>query len=328
MTPATTTTNETTHYALQQATCIGEPLTPFAPRNAIELMTPLHVLSTGVGVYHHTPIGRYYDTKVTISGPEVHIIRFKKPLWHDYRTAPPLRHKRDVSIKLATNPLRRIDSVRRAKKRLRQLAMANAFYGRSYYSAPVFVTLTIADGVLGDPTNKDWQQREWTKYCNKISAKYPNAQYLMVEELQKRGAVHYHILYFGLGYNHMDDFKNAWPHGSVDIQRVKHKHDDILKIVNYLGKYMTKEFTTESWKQAGDRLFTCSHDLRQPKVTFDPMDVHAVLLDTPQYEVLYEGHEWHSCGTGDYANEYRVSMYCNIKQQPPCEGVATYAGHC
>lgn len=76
------------------------------------------------------------------------------------------------------------------------------------------------------------------KYNFGISLKY-----IRVIELQKRGAIHFHVIVFNpefcrIPYN---DIYNVWGHGAVHIRRIE-VLDDVTadRVGNYLGKYLTK----------------------------------------------------------------------------------------
>jgi len=97
----------------------------------------------------------------------------------------------------------------------------------------VFVTLTYADG-------SDWearhisaylkQMREWSRRRGFVTP------YVWCAELQKRGAIHYHVV-FWLPISvrlKRPDKSGAWPHGMSNVQTVK------ANAVGYLMKYVAK----------------------------------------------------------------------------------------
>lgn len=98
---------------------------------------------------------------------------------------------------------------------------------------PVMVTLTYADGA-------DWSARHISVYLNAVRlwwrrfAKRP-LRYVWVAELQQRGAVHYHaIFWMPAGFTlPKADKRGWWPHGSTRTEAAR-------KPVAYLCKYASK----------------------------------------------------------------------------------------
>jgi hypothetical protein len=97
---------------------------------------------------------------------------------------------------------------------------------------PVMVTPTYAavDG---------WRPGHLSAYINAVKQwllrKGHKARYVFVAELQERGAVHYHILWFlprGLSMPKADK-RGWWPHGSTRTEWAR-------KVVGYLAKYASK----------------------------------------------------------------------------------------
>jgi len=97
----------------------------------------------------------------------------------------------------------------------------------------VFVTLTYADG-------SDWNARHISGYLKGVREwarrRGFSAPYVWCAELQQRGAIHYHIV-FWLPISarlKRPDKSGAWPHGSSNVQTVK------ANAVGYLMKYVAK----------------------------------------------------------------------------------------
>jgi hypothetical protein len=101
---------------------------------------------------------------------------------------------------------------------------------RAHYVA--MLTLTYRDG-------DDWRAEHVTSLLNHVRNYLRRAghrlRYVWVAELQKRGALHYHIaLWLPFGFRiPMPDRQGWWPHGSTNICEAR-------KAVPYLLKYMSK----------------------------------------------------------------------------------------
>jgi len=125
----------------------------------------------------------------------------------------------------------------RAKIRLRRLINANAgAYGREFTSK--FITLTFGENV----TDLDTAHYEFKKFVKRLNyamfdTKKANLRYSVVVEFQKRGAVHYHIIFYNLPYLKADRLAEIWGNGFVKINKI----NDVDNVGAYITKYMSKD---------------------------------------------------------------------------------------
>lgn len=103
---------------------------------------------------------------------------------------------------------------------------------------PKFLTLTFKENI----TDIKEANYEFTKFNKRLSymlyGEHRNVfKYVCVPEFQKRGAIHYHALYFNLPYVKFDDLSNTWSNGYIYIEATK---DDIVDYAKYVAKYMNK----------------------------------------------------------------------------------------
>jgi hypothetical protein len=101
---------------------------------------------------------------------------------------------------------------------------------------PKFITLTFRDSVAGWFAERAIQKfldavRHWAK-----KQRVEVAPYFWSAEIQERGALHYHLLIFGLPYLPKEQVIKWWPYGFVDIRAV----DDTGRAFKYLAKYLWK----------------------------------------------------------------------------------------
>lgn len=123
-------------------------------------------------------------------------------------------------------------------------------------------------------------------------------RYIAVPEFQKRGAVHFHILIWGLSpeiVNHERQtriLQNIWSLGYVDIIPT----DGSAKLAGYLGKYMSKSLL--SGDIGFNKAYTCSRNVLRP-LSFSTsttltlpqgiMTGDKVMLTEREYEVPWLG---------------------------------------
>lgn len=113
---------------------------------------------------------------------------------------------------------------------------------------PLFVTLTYRPGVEWRPSHlRDTLRllRAWLARRGHV------LRYVSVAELQKRGAVHFHLVIWWPAHLRMPppDSSMMWPHGSSNVQRARHP-------VAYLAKYASKG-TPDGDFPCGIRMHSC-----------------------------------------------------------------------
>lgn len=164
----------------------------------------------------------------------------------------------------------RARSIRRARTALIRKINANA--GQWWdartdrFHKPLFFTFTFEENVTDIPTaNKAFSL--FTKRLNYdvLGTKKATLRYLTVIEFQKRGAVHYHALFFNVPFtvNLHTRLKKAWSHGHVWYETVK----NVKNVGAYVAKYMSKEF--DDPRLHGKKLYFGSRGLLKPLVERD-----------------------------------------------------------
>ncbi len=242
-------------------------------------VTPKHIFSSGVPVFG-TQYGDQttYQVKATKCGRTMlNVVRYQRPhVYTEKRTAT--RVPRDVLRSGGAE--RRADNVKRARATLTQLVHTNWPHWTHAYSTPVFVTLTFRrDGEYADIAHKDnhkEQMKLLRRYHQEMRKMFGDLRYVWVKELHKDGEhVHFHILYFNLGFNTHEQMDKAWPHGYVRTERIRTGKKGIAKCAGYLAKYMGKNTPDKNER----KLYRPSHNLEYPTTYYAPYDVHALLLD-------------------------------------------------
>jgi len=195
-------------------------------------------------------------TKVIKSGNLLEIYQYEKAPISTYTH----RRKRtqqtpDSGGHSAPKP-RRLDNVLRSKRRFIRLVRANC----GGADKPSLITLTMRSIVSLETANP-----LFTGWVRLLKSTFGDGiRYIGVPEFQKRGAVHFHVLVWGIPseitVNERDSryLQNLWGYGYVDCIAT----DGSDKLAGYLGKYMSKSLLDE--RISGKRGYYCSSNVLRP----------------------------------------------------------------
>jgi len=120
-----------------------------------------------------------------------------------------------------------------------------------------FLTLTFAEAI----TDVDRAYALFYNFIRKLRRVYPEAQYVGVVEMQKRGVPHFHIV-LSLPYIHHSVLSRWWGHGFIFIKTVTTSSG----IGAYISKYLGKE--SFDARLDGHRKIFYSKGLRRPTVYY------------------------------------------------------------
>ena len=206
--------------------------------------------------------------KIIISGQIVEALHYAHPVGYSLESAKksaPYRKRRDLAKQQTT-----ASSLSRTRNTLIRLINANArmwFAETGELVQPQFLTYTVHENI------KDVQTANplFTNYIKRLNyhtfeSKESIVKYVVVPEFQKRGAVHYHAIFFNLPMiNARHEFRTGkfaslWDHGYI-------KKKNISKIPN-VGRYMTKYMTKDALDQrlVGRKKYFSSRGLYKPEV--------------------------------------------------------------
>lgn len=195
---------------------------------------------------------------------------------------------------------KRRDNLHRAKQSFRRLVQANLSKGN-----PWLLTLTMLDVVPYTDA-----MRCYTSFGQQLRRVFgTDVAWIAVAEFQKRGAVHYHALVWGLPYDVADlerstrRIQNIWGYGYVDIVAT----DGSPKLATYLTKYLFKALQDDRLR--GKRAYFASRNLMRPVSLNTPTAVdvacEATGISTGEATCVMEhtyGTEW--LGRADYKAYY------------------------
>jgi hypothetical protein len=182
--------------------------------------------------------------------------------------------KGDSEVKVG----KRSDNARRASMAFRRIVASNL----DGHSLPLLITLTYRDNL----TDLSTAYRHLTAFIQSLRRRYGKAfAYVVVPEFQKRGAVHFHTLFWGLPENLLPmerktrTLAQIWGHGFVYIKQT----DGNERLAFYLAKYFTKAFVDPRLKN--QKSYVASRNIKRPLIQKGPFNI-AVVLE--EYGVIGE----------------------------------------
>jgi hypothetical protein len=215
-----------------------------------------------------------YNRKLIISGDVMEFYAYEKSIARGYKIDPGSAPGRSVEASEEDKQKNRTLVLSRAQKRVRRLINANKCRGVK------FVTLTFAENIQ----DLDLANAHFNRFIKRAQYRLGKFGWLVVPEFQKRGAIHYHLVTFGLGYVPNSTLREIWGHGFVRINRC----DDVTNLGAYVCKYMTKQ-PGEVDKLIGRRSWWCSRGLLEPEEITDPKQIEASLAGlTPNFVSDFE----------------------------------------
>ena len=202
--------------------------------------------------------------RLVVSGDTYELYSYERPYF--YNRSP---EKKPASGTANTSGNeRRADNLSQARARIRRLISANE---SAYEERLKFVTFTFAKNVRDLST----ANKLWAEYARKMRERHGALKYLTVVEFQKRGAIHYHVLYFNLPfiYGVKEVLAKTWGHGFVNIQTVAH----VRNLGAYVSKYLQKDIMDR--RLVGEKAFFCSKGLVQPEEFRNESSIDKILAE-------------------------------------------------
>ena len=165
------------------------------------------------------------------------------------------------------------DSLKRKQRHYEQMRWEIArIVDSNWDKATKFVTLTFRENI----TSIDIANRKFQNFIKRLKRRKHNndnqLKYIATWEKQKRGAIHYHVVFFSFGYLKKSELEEIWGNGFVQINRVD--VDSRENRGRYLSKYFAKDLELKEHKK---KAFFKSQNLKMPRVrkisTSQPLDL-------------------------------------------------------
>jgi len=230
-----------------------------------------------------------YDSKVVVSGNIVEIYEYE----HSIITGFSNNKSRGVgrsSVATDDDKKRNRELVlNRARRDLRRLINSNI---HMYGVKSKFVTLTFADNI----TDIKKANYEFKKFKQRLETYFDfRLKYTCVIEFQKRGAIHYHVVFFNMPYIKKSKLAQIWGNGFIKVNNI----DNVDNVGAYVCKYMSKNFIDDE-RLRGHKCYFSSRNLYKPIEVKDKKRVKNIIDSLPSSSLTY-------CNM--FENEYNNTLY-------------------
>lgn len=256
-----------------------------------------------------------YNLEVKIAGKHVTLKRLSKDKFFNYQVKnPPASASKGQSENTRENFLK---SIIRARKRVFDIIACNVNAVpdlRGEFQRPKFWTLTFAENV----TDLETANEEFTKFNKRLSwhlygIRKNVLKYICIPEFQKRGAVHFHILYFNLPYIEQKKFQKIWGKGFTFVKSVS-KKEDIVDFASYVAKYINKENSKGEDNydiylekdMLNKKRYFCSRGLNKPEIY--KLDIDKELYDS-LVVMLQDFHSFNAEYENEFIGDVQVNSY-------------------
>lgn len=194
-----------------------------------------------------------YNKKIVRSGNMIEVYKYKNPIYYGKTKKQFVRQNR-----INENDERRKEelqkkSSKRAKRDLTRIIYCNVKEGSK------FLTLTYTDNI----EDLDISNNEFKKFIKRLNYKYGlSLKYTAVVELQKRGAIHYHVILYNLTQDMLvNELATVWRNGFIKFKIIQNTYEDVEKVKNY----MLKDITKNHIKLAGRKRYFNSRGIKRPE---------------------------------------------------------------
>lgn len=157
------------------------------------------------------------------------------------------------------NKGKRADNARRAGSAFRRLVSANL----GQFDVPVLASFTYAENVISTEQGHQDFNTFIRTMRNVLGQEF---RYIAVPEFQKRGAIHFHALFWDLPPGLVETERNTrffaklWQRGYVDLTNT----DGSELLGGYLSKYMVKAFFDPRLYMK--KAYVCSRNIKRPVI--------------------------------------------------------------
>lgn len=234
----------------------------------------------------------FTDRRAIISGDVIEIIEYEEPIFYGAENTFQQGKIRSENRKTA-------DNINKSKMTLRRLINTN------YNSDSKFVTLTFRENLKDIDVAKD----NFKKFVKKMNYRrkkegLENLKYIYVVEFQKRGAIHFHCIFFNMEYIENDKITEIWSHGFTKINSLK----DCDNVGAYVVKYMSKALEDDRLNNR-DLYGRSKGNLKEPIILKKACEVRALQQAYKDKTIYFQSYDT------NYRGEVTYSQI-NLKRTP------------
>lgn len=233
-----------------------------------------------------------YDKKIIISGDIIEVYSYSLPVLEGYKDVKKKTKGRQKKASEIDKEINREKVLNRAARDLRRIINTNI------NDKSKFVTLTFADNVC-DLKTANYEFKKFRQRLEYFLDK--RIKYSVVVEFQKRGAVHFHTIFFNIPYIKNSDLKKLWGNGFVKINKI----DNVDNVGAYVCKYMSKDLADK--RLEGNKCYFTSRNLNKPIILKEKDLVYSTVNALQGNNLVYEN---------VFKNDFNTTHYLqyNIKR--------------
>ena len=232
---------------------VGEDYNPFTQR-----FEPVYE-DCGTVVVPEDKSSFCYNKKIIVSGNVVEVYEYGRSIGCNLQGDNKILH----TGKKKSNNDKSENNLNRSKKKLRRLINSNVS------GNDLFVTLTYKDNM----TDIKQCKLDFKKFIMRWNyRRRDKLMYVYVVEFQKRGAVHFHCIFFNVGFISNKELSELWGHGFVKVNDI----DNFDNVGSYVVKYMQKDLIDDRLRNS-DLYGRSKGNLKEPVEIKKPSQVVAFL---------------------------------------------------
>ena len=213
----------------------------------------------------------YYNVKIIETPTSIEIWEYiEKPVIFAVKTEKKKKKELElIEYKEEKTASEHYDALKRKQKHYENMRWVIArIIDCNFDDKTKFLTLTFKDNI-DDISYTNYEFNKFIKRLNfsLYNTKKQQLKYLAVWEKQKRGAIHYHIIFFDLPYIKNNDLQEIWGHGFIKINKIDVDSKDNRG--RYVSKYFSKDIDDKNYKQ---KAFFKSQNLKLPTIDYLKID--------------------------------------------------------
>lgn len=262
--------------------------------------------------------GFAYNTKIIETPATKEVYLYEKPIHTNSdlgnKTNSTEHNKRKIFDEMSAQY--QYDSLKRKQKHYEQMRWEVArIVDCNFDNKTKFLTLTFKENIQDiNQTNREFKYFIQRLNYHIYQTKTQLLKYIATWEKQKRGSIHYHVIFFDFPYIAKETLQQIWEHGFIKINRVD--VDSKENRGRYLSKYFGKDLELKEHKK---KAFFKSQQLKMPIVK-KLILTDEILQDLLQEQVIFQKeynrkvYDWKALLTDGYPLKDSKVTYIKTKK--------------